>query len=335
MAVVALANIYNPLTFAAGVQEAQIEKNAFLQSGVMVEDAALRDQLSAGGNIGEVPFYLPLATGEPNYSTDNPATLAVPANVNGSKQVFRTTHANKSWSTMDLARDLALIDPIGAITGRIGNYWATFNQSRLINACLGILADNIANDAGDMLFSVATDAVGAVADAERISASVSIDGDQTLGDAQGSLTVLAVHSRIYARLRKQNLIDFVPKGSQGETIATYLGKRLVVDDALPAIAGTNRITYTSILFGPGAFITADGSVQNPSAMERIEGAGNGSGQDVIYSRMNNCIHPNGFSFLSGSVAGQSATYAELKLAANWDRKLSRKNIPIAFLRTND
>ena len=335
MAVVALSNIYNPLTFAAGIQEAQIEKNTFLSSGVMVQDAALAAQMSAGGNIGEVPFYLPLTTSEPNYGTDNPATLSVPANVSGSKQVFRSCHANKSWSTMDLARDLALIDPIGAITGRIGNYWATVGQSRLINSCLGILADNIANDAGDMLFSVATDAVGAVADAERISANVSIDGDQTLGDAQGSLTVLAVHSRIYARLRKQNLIDFIPTSQEGQTIATYLGKRLVVDDALPAIAGTNRITYTSILFGPGAFITAPGQIQVPSEMERIAGSGNGSGQDVIHSRMHDCIHPNGFSFVSGSVAGQSATYAELKLSANWDRKLSRKNIPIAFLRTND
>ena len=335
MATVQLANVYNPLTFARGIQEAQIEKNAFLASGIMVADSALAAQMSGGGNIGEIPFYLPLGTGEPNYGTDNPATLSVPANINGSKQAFRSTMANKSWSTMDLTRDLALIDPIGAITGRIGNYWATVGQSRLINSCLGLLADNIANDAGDMLFSVASDAAAAITDAERISATVSIDGDQTLGDAQGSLTVMAVHSRIYARLRKQNLIDFVPVGTQGEKIATYLGKRLIVDDALPAIAGANRITYTSILFGPGAFLTAPGSVQVPSEIERLAGSGNGSGQDVIHSRVHDCIHPNGFSFISGSVAGLSATYAELKLAANWDRKLSRKNIPMAFLRTND
>ena len=335
MATVQLTDIYNPLTFASRIQEAQTEKNAFLASGIMVRDAELANQASAGGNIGEVAFFQPLGTGEPNYSTDNPATLSTPAKVSGSKQVWRNAPRNKSWSVMDLARDLALIDPIGAITGRIGNYWATDDQSRLINSCLGLLADNIANDASDMLFSVASDSASAITDAERISATVSINGDQTLGDAQGQLTVMAVHSRIYTRLRLQNLIDFVPVGEQGEKIAFYLGKRLIVDDSLPAIAGTNRITYTSILFGPGSFIMAPGKVTTPSEMDRNPNGGNGGGEEVLYSRVNNILHPNGFSFLSGSVAGQSATYAELKLAANWDRKLARKNIPMAFLRTND
>jgi hypothetical protein len=70
-------------------------------------------------------------------------------------------------------------------------------------------------------------------------------------------------------------------------------------------------------------------------MERVQAAGNGSGQDIIYSRISNTFQPYGFSFISGSVAGQSATYAELKLAANWNRIHARKNIPIAFLETND
>ena len=335
MATVALTDIYNPLTFGSRIQEAQIEKNAFLQSGIMVRDAALASQAASGGSIGEVAFFQPLGTGEPNYSTDNPATLSTPSKVSGSKQVWRNAPRNKSWSVMDLARDLALTDPIGAITGRIGNYWATDDQTRIINSCLGLLADNIANDAGDMLYSVATDAAGAITDAERISATVSINGDQTLGDAQGSLTVMAVHSRIYTRLRLQNLIDYVPVGEQGEKIAYYLGKRLIVDDSLPAIAGANRITYTSILFGPGSFIMAPSKVTTPSEMQRNPNGGNGGGEEVLYSRVNNILHPNGFDFLSGSVAGQSATYAELKLAANWNRKLDRKNIPMAFLRTND
>lgn len=335
MATVAIADIYNPLTFAGAVQEAQTEKNAFLASGVMVQDAALASQASAGGNIGEVSFFNPLGTGEPNYSNDNPAVFSTPSNIGSKKQVWRNAARNKSWSAMDLARDLALQDPIGAITNRIGAYWATDDQSRVINSCLGVLADNIANDGGDMLFSVASDAAGAITDAERISATVSIDGDQTLGDAQGSLTVMAVHSRIYTRLRKQNLIDFIPVGDQGQKIAMYLGKRLIVDDSLPAIAGANRITYTSILFGPGSFIMADTPVNKPSAIERVENSGNGGGEEIIYSRIANILHPNGFSFTSANVAAQAASYAELKLAANWDRKLARKNIPMAFLRTND
>lgn len=335
MATVALANIYNPLTFARGIQSAQTEKNALIASGIVVNDAQLKTQFAQGGNIGEIAFFNALGTGEPNYSSDNPATLSTPANISGNKQVVRCAPRNKSWSAMDLARDLALQDPIGAITGRIGAYWATDDQTRAIKSCLGVLADNVANDSGDMLYSVATDAVGAVADAERISATSLLECKQTLGDAASQLTVLAVHSRIWTRLQKQNLITFVPASDGNVGFATYLGFRLVVDDALPAIAGTNRITYTSILFGNGAILTAPGRVTTPSEMKRNPDAGNGGGEEIIYSRVNNIFHPNGFSFVSASVAGNSATYAELATATNWDRKVARKLIPLAFLKTND
>lgn len=335
MASVQIANIYNPLTFGKGVQAAQLEKNAFIASGIAVADEELKTQASTGGNIGEIAFFDPLATGEPNYSTDNPDSSSTPANHTSAKQIWRSSHRNKSWSTMDLARELALQDPIGAITGRIGAYWATDDQQRAIKSCLGVLADNVANDAGDMLYSVATDSDDAITDAERIEGDVILEAKQTMGDAGNALSVLAVHSRIWTRLQKQNLIDFV-EGSEGNVgFARYLGFRLVVDDGLPAVAGANRVTYTCMLFGPGALLTAPAKVENPSEMERKPAAGDGGGQDIIHSRVANILHPNGFSFTSASVAAKSATYAELATAANWDRKVGRKAIPLAFLKVND
>ena len=73
-------------------------------------------------------------------STPNKITKAV--------MKYRLASQNQSWSTMDLAADLALQDPVGAITNRIGNYWATSNERRLIQSTMGILADNVANDSG-------------------------------------------------------------------------------------------------------------------------------------------------------------------------------------------
>jgi hypothetical protein len=335
MTTVQIADIYNPLTFARGVQAAQIEKNAFIASGIAVSDAELASQASAGGNIGEIAFFNPLATGEPNYGNDVPADVSTPANIAGTKQIWRTAHRNKSWSTMDLARELALIDPLGAITGRIGHYWATDDQKRLIQSCLGVLADNVANDGSDMLYSVATDSADAVTDAERIEGDVILEAKQTMGDAASLLSVMAVHSRIWTRLQKQNLIDFTPPSEGNVGFASYLGFRLIVDDGLPAVAGAERITYTCMLFGAGAVLTAPAKVINPSEMERVPSAGNGSGQDIIHSRVANIMHPNGFGFLSGSVAGKSATYAELAAAANWNRVVDRKSIPLAFIKVND
>ena len=337
MAAVRLTDIYNPLTFHRRTQEAQTQLNAFIASGIAVPDSQLQQALNAGGNIGDINFYGPLSVStEPRYSNDNPADInSAHENVANKLQKFRSAQRNQSWQLMDLARELADSDPVGAITGRIGAYWANDDQTRLVQSMLGILADNVAADSGDMVVDVATDDTTAVTDAERISGNVVIDGMQTLGDHKMMVTAMAIHSAIHARLQKQQLIDYVRDADNNIMFPTYLGKRLIVDDGLPAVAGSNRITYTSILFGPGAVLTGNGKVETPSEIDRNPDAGNGGGEERIYSRVNNVIHPNGFSFISGSVAGQSATRAELAAAANWNRIAERKNIPIAFLQTND
>ena len=334
MATVQIADVYNPLTFSQAEQEAQVETNKFLMSGVLSMDPRLNAMASTGGNIGELPFYKPLGTAEPNYSTDNPAVSSTPQNVTDAKMVFRLASQNQSWSTMDLAVELALADPSGAITNRIGGYWATNNERRVIQSAMGLLADNVANDAGDMVNNIATDAVGVPTAAELISSDAVIDTIQTMGDHGDGLGVIAMHSVPYRSLQKQNMIDFIPNARGEVNIPSYQGKIVVVDDSLPAVAGTNRITYTSIVFSQGAMAGGFGAPQNASELDRDPSSGNGGGQTLIYSRRSDIFHPLGFQFLSASVAGQSATQAELALAANWDRVWERKNTGIAFLQTN-
>jgi len=338
MAAVRLTNIYNPLVFQRRTQEAQTRLNSFLASGIATADPLLQEKLNAGGNIGDINVYGPISTGEPRYSNDDPTDDTLThLNVSNKTQKYRSAQRNASWQIMDLARELADAggDPVGAITGRIGAYWAADDQSRLINSLLGILANNVAADGSDMLVKVATDDAAAVADAERISGTVVIDGMQTLGDHKMVVTALGIHSAIHARLQKQQLIDYVRDADNNIMFERYLGKRLIIDDNLPAVAGSERITYTCVLFGNGAVLTGNGQVDTPSAIDRNEDAGNGGGEQRIYSRVNNVFHPNGFSCISGSVAGQSLTYAELAAAANWDRITARKTIPLAFLQVND
>ncbi len=334
MATVQLADVYNPLVFSQDTQEASIELNAFLNSGVMVTDPRLTSMASSGGNIGDLPYYKPLGMEEPNYSTDAPGNNSTPKKITDGLMKWRLASSNQSWAAMDLARELALQDPVGAITNSIGQYWATQLERRVIQSGVGILADNIANDFGDMRISIATDSSGAITAGERLSGDVIIDARQTAGDHQGGFSVIAMHSVVYSNLQKQELISFVRDAGNNTQFATYNGMRVVVDDSMPAVAGANRVTYTSMLFGAGVFTHGQGAVQTPSEIDRDPSSGNGGGQSVIYSRRADIIHPLGFSFESGSVAGQSATLAELANAGNWSREWDRKNIPIAFVQTN-
>jgi hypothetical protein len=334
MAEVQIADIYNPLVFSAADQEAQVELNNFMASGVMVEDPRLTAMASVGGNIGELPFFKPLGTQEPNYSNDVTGDTSTANKITKGIMKYRLASQNQSWSTMDIAVDLALADPATAITNRIGAYWATTNERRLIQSTMGILNDNVANDASDMVVNIATDAVGAITAAELISNDAILDAQQTAGDHQAGFSAIAMHSVVYSRLRKQQLITFIRDADNNTLFSMYGNLRVIVDDSLSAVAGTNRVTYTTVIFGNGAVVAGLGRTKVPSELYRDPQKGNGGGQETLYSRRADIIHPLGFEFSSASVAGQSATLAELATAANWSRVWERKNVPLCYLQTN-
>ena len=337
MAVVQIADIYNPLIWKAGIQEKAIELNKFLQCGVMVDNPLLKEIASGPGSLGELPFIKGLANVEPNYSTDDPAVFAVPAKITGGKEQFRKSFQNGVWSAMDLAVEIALVKPVEAITGRIGQFWAVHSGKRLINSFKGIMADNVANDASDMVVSVATLETGAApSDAKCINSTLVIDAVTTAGDHMENFSCICMHSIPYAKLLKANLITFVPISEQTIKIPYYLGLQVIVDDALAPRAGTiSGFVYTTILCGRNCVGYGLGEATVPTEHIRIPGAGNGGGQDVFYSRNTEILHPYGFAFTSVAVVGQSATYAELATATNWNRVYAeRKNISCAFILTN-
>lgn len=328
--------IYNPLVFDGAVQEKAIELNRFLQSGVMMTDPRIDAMASGPGQVGDLPFFKGIANDEPNYSTADPAVSSTPTFTTGGTQKYMAAHRNKSWSAMDLARELGLQDPMMAITNRVGKYWATDIEKRVINSAQGILLDNIANDSSDMLNAIHTEAGAGATAANKISAEAVLDAAATMGDHAGDLAVIAMHSVVFTNLQKLNLIDHIPDARGEVVIPTYLGYRVINDDSLAPRAGTTSgFVYTTILFATGAFAYGQGTPEVPSEVDRQPAAGNGGGQEILYSRATDIVHPWGFAFDNTAIAGQSPTYAELATAAEWDRVFAqRKNVAIAFLTSN-
>lgn len=337
MAEVRLVDIYEPKTFNAAVQEAATEQNAFLASGVLIQDPRIDQMVDVGGMVGELPNFNPLTNDEPDYVTDDPASKSTPAKIGSGTQVYRLANQHKSWSTMDLSRQLALQDPLGAITNRIGHYWAVNTQQRLVSASMGVLADNIANDSSDMIVDISIADGDKAATTNLIHANAVIDAQATLGDAAGKLTAIGMHSVCFSTLKKLQLISFIPDARGEVDIPTYLNLRVIVDDKLNVIAGTTSgFVYTSVLYGQGAFGYGTAETMQPSELERKASSGNGGGQDILHYRNSEIIHPQGFSFLSTDISqGVSATRTQLESATQWNRIYTdRKNIPLAFLKTN-
>lgn len=334
---VRLVDIYEPTAFNAAVQESATEKNAFLASGILSRDPRIDAMVETGGMIGELPNFNPLTNDEPDYTTDDPTDLAETAKIDSGTQIYRLANQHKSWSTMDLARQLALQDPLGAITNRIGHYWGVNSQQRVVSSAMGVLADNVSNYSSDMVVNASIiDGDNAAAE-NLIHADAVIDAVATLGDAGTLITAIAMHSVCYTTLQKLNLITFIPDARGEINIPMYLNLRVIVDDKLDVTAGaTSGYVYTSVLFGVGAFGYGTTPAMQPSELERIAGAGKGGGQDILHYRQNEIIHPQGFAFQSSGIAqGISATRAQLEAGAQWDRIYTdRKNIPLAFLKTN-
>lgn len=312
------------------------EKTAFFDAGIVTRNGLLDEIASGPGKIVELPFWNDLdGSVEVNYSTDNPASSATPQKINQGSQIARKAFVNQGWQAADLASELAMGGTaMEAIRARTDRYFARQWQRRLVAACNGLLADNVAANSGDMVVNVAAEATGSQTADTRFNRDAFTEAAFTMGDAKSGLTAIAVHSAVHKQMVKNDDIVYIPD-SQGQlTIPTYMGLRVIVDDGMTVTAGTTSgFKYTSVLFGAGAFGYGVGSPEVPVEVDRGAAAGDGGGIETLWVRNTWLLHPFGFQ-QTGTPAGVSFTNAELQAATSWSRVLDRKLIPMAFLVTN-
>lgn len=317
------------------------EKTAMMESGVAVRTPQF-DQLANGdGKSIEMPFWKDLdESSEPNLSSDDPTSSASPVAVAQGEQLARKAFLNKGWSAADLAAEMASGDRVMEhVRARVDRYWMRQWQRRLIATASGIQADNVANDSGDMVYDIAGATNGDVGGGTKFSRTAFTSAAFTMGDMQDGVSAIGVHSAVYKTMLDNDDIDFVPDSNGEGQIATFLGRRVIVDDSLPftpaggALAGDSAPKYTSILFGNGAIGYGEGMPKVPVELDRAPAQGDGGGVETLWMRKTWLLHPFGFQ-QTGVPAGVSFTSAELAAATSWDRVVERKNVPLAFLVTN-
>jgi hypothetical protein len=312
------------------------EKTAFFESGIVARNGVLDSLASAAGKTAELPYWKDLdGSIEVNYSTDDPTDIAVPQKIVQGEQITRKAFINQGWQAADLASELALGGTaMEAVRAKTDRYFMRQWQRRLIAATNGVLADNVANDSGDMVVDVAAESTGAQGAGTLFNRDSFTEAAYTMGDAATDLNAIAVHSAVMQQMVKNDDIVYIPDSLGRLTIPTYMGLRVIVDDGLTVTAGsTSGFKYTSVMFGAGAFGYGVGSPEVPVEVEREASQGEGGGIETLYVRNTWILHPFGFQ-QTGTPAGVSFTQAELALAAQWDRVLERKQVPLAYLITN-
>lgn len=317
------------------------EKTAFFQSGILTNNRDMSTLLASPSNTFTIPWWVDLdASVESNYSNDVYTDVAVPLSVTSASMQARAAYLNEGWNAMSLVKNITNQDPLEFVASRLTSYWQRVAQRRAIATVVGIYNDNVAGNGGDMV----VDAGG------PITAAAIIRARATMGDyspqivtpsGTTALSVIAMHSAVYTELSILNQIDFTPIADQVPEFGRYQNMVVVLDDGLPVVGTGADAKYLSIIFGPGALGYAEEQDEDDMEYDREPARGNGGGAETLWTRRNFVIHPLGYSFNSTTITGTpgtsrpiSANWSDLALATNWDRKFSRKQIPLAFVTSN-
>ncbi|MFD2704233.1 hypothetical protein [Salibacterium lacus] len=315
---------FDPEIFQEYMEELSPEPAAFIDSGIIRQDPGIQ---ITDGNVTSVPFYKPLTGNAQNYDGTD---ITVNDIASGKQTAIVIGRAN-AWGSQDLAAELASKDPMMSIASKVTQYWREEWQRILILQLNGIFgASAFSTHVHDISIE---DGDNATED-NKIGPDAIIDATQnTIGDNASKISAISVHSKVYARMQKLNLIEFEPYGDQNTVVPVFLGKRIIVDDAHTVEAGgTSGNKYTSYLFAPGSIGRADGSVKVPTATERQELSG--GGREHLVNRQRRVYHLYGSHFTQSSLAGVSPTDAELSDGTNFDKVYEDKNIPVIKLVTN-
>ncbi|MBL8578086.1 MAG: Coat protein [Mesorhizobium sp.] len=315
-----------PSVYANYAFEAHVQSLEIFQAGVLYSDPEITAKLSMGGRTVDMPGWKDLGNDSSEPVNDDPSDSIELKKMGTRREVAARNIRAQSWGFADLTAILAGDDPVKRAVDAQTEYWQRANKKMIIATLQGVIADNIANDSGDMVLDTGI----------SITDEDAIDAAYLQGDRAGDFKVWWMHSKQMKMLKKADLIDFIPSSEQGGVlIPTYMGFRCVADDDLPI--ATSK--YTSFLMKQRAVqwnelpVTGDGG---PLEFDRKPRQGHGGGVTEMVGRRHVVPHVPGTRFLDASTAGEFATDAELALAANWDRTASSvKSMTFVAVRTTE
>ena len=248
MTITRLEDVIQPEIFTPYTIQRTMELSELVQSGIIANDAEF-DQLAGGANtLINMPFWNDL-DGIESQVMKNDGDMDV-NKITSNKDMARKQARVNAWGANGLSALLSGDDPMAAIGDLVSGYWTRDMQRTLLAILSGVFKSN---SMSQKLYDI-TSRDG---DAGTINARTFIDATQLMGDAKGLLTGVMMHSAVEAELTKQDLIEVVPQSEQGKPISYFMGKRVVVDDAMTFDPATGEAEM--YIFGQGAIALGNGS----------------------------------------------------------------------------
>lgn len=308
MAKLTLAGVFKSNSFAAQTIAEQFQSNSDLLKSNAVAQSELYKQIAASSSTtADIPFNKKL-TGRSQQYTEG--TIQVNGLNSGVMKAVAVMKA-EAWGATDLATELSGDDKMGAISTRIGSYWADDTEVTLSLMLDGVFsATSMSDHIVDFSYAADEELQDAVADAV-------IEAQKNLGKAGKKLKTIYCGSGIYAAIQKSNLYTSVRDPADANiSVDKFLGKYdIVLSDSLDE--------FDLYLFGEGTVIFGDGSdgLEYPFETDRSPL----DSTSYIINRQKYVLHVNGLSY-TGSISGISVSDEELSNGANWTRVYDKENV---------
>lgn len=318
-------------------------RTALLNSGALVEDSSIGSMIGSNGNLYTVPFYNVLSGDPDNYDgqTDIDTT-----ETDGSSQTGVVFGRAKGFTARNFVAELTGADPMGNIANSIAQFWNKKRQNILLQLLSGIFGiTGSSGNAKTWQTQHTLDLGSTTATPYTIGATdLNTLATQALGDNKSQFSLAVMHSNVAKTLENLEVLEYWKQTDANGVqrplaLGSVNGYTVVIDDGVPSVAvgGTgdnkNLTKYTTYLLGNGCLRTAKARVDVPS--ETFRDPKTNGGQDTLYTRIRETIHPNGFTFTppTSGYSG-SPTDAQLSAAANWSVIYNPKAIAMARLLTN-
>lgn len=316
MTVTRIADVIQPEVFTPYTIQRTMELSNLINSGIAQNDKQF-DELASGPNtLVNMPYWEDL-TGDPEVMDDTGKTT--PGKIKANKDVARKLAWTKSYGANALSAMLSGDDPMKAIADLFASYWARQYQQMLLSILDGVFASSsMAEKVHDITAETGEKAV--------INGRTFIDATQRMGDAKDLLTGVMIHSAVEAHLAKNDLIEY-KEDSQGRIrIPTFMGKRVIVDDAMPFDTQTGAgVAY---IFGAGAIAWGNGTHKDIQQTEIVRDGLSLAGEDILVNRRLSILHPRGVKWTETNVEKTFPKFTELEDGANWERVYEPKSIRI-------
>lgn len=299
------------------------QHSAFIQSGILVATPSLDQMIIAGGVSVNLPEWTKTSLEDQVLEEDVALKTGKTSAV---AQIAPVLHRGTGASYTDLSAIVSGSNPATQILSDFGVYTIESDQAIIQAIIKGLFAKGAGQNKGVLTDTHVSDESGAKNPV--ICPEMVIDARSILGTSRSKLAVIAMHSKTKAELEKQNTKTqhYIPASESKAGFDTYLGMRVVEDDALLPVDGV----YETYLYAPGSF---GRNTATPADMVTYEpDRDRAKGNNMLYVRRSRVIHPFGLAYKGVLSDDKTPSNADLATAKNWEKVRETKKIGIICIR---